>query len=109
LSRPGSGVFYAQTLNGFTMQGQAPRRRWLSINAERARTGIDQLVIDENPNNASDIVLRDVRTELYDEYFGVVDVAIMIGTGATADRLTGTARLEERQVGSGNWRLDREP
>jgi hypothetical protein len=33
---------------------------------------------------------------------------ITTGIDATADRLAGAARLQERQPGSGSWRLDRE-
>ncbi len=32
-------------------QGRAPKRRWSLNDAERARTGIEQLLIDEGPNN----------------------------------------------------------
>jgi len=109
LSTPGCCVFYAQTLNGFTVRGKAPRRRWVLTDAERQRTGIEQLVIDEDPGNAGAIVLRDARTELFDDYFGTVNAVISIGAGALGDVLSGTARLEERRAGRGHWRLHREP
>ncbi len=101
LSTPGCCVFYAQTLNGFTVRGKAPRRRWVLTDAERQRTGIEQLVIDEDPGNAGAIVLRDARTELFDDYFGTVNAVISIGAGALGDVLSGTARLEERRAGRG--------
>ncbi len=108
LSVPG-WEFYSQTLNGFTVRGTAPRRRWTLNDAERARTGIEQLVIDEDPNNTGGIFLRDVATELDDVYFGTVTAEIAIGTGALADRLTGSAQLVEKRFGSGNWQFYREP
>ena len=100
--------FYSQTLNGFTLRGAAPRRRWTLNDAERLRTGIEQLVIDEDPNNTGGIFLRDVATELADVHFGSVTAEITIGTGALADKLTGTAQLVEKDWGSGNWRFHRE-
>lgn len=107
LSTP-SGVFYEQTLNGFVVNGKAPKRRWKLNDAERARTGIEQLLIDEDPGNSGSIFLRDVRTDFWDDYFGVVSAEIIIGAGSLADKLTGTAQLVEIPPGSGKWRLDRE-
>ena len=46
LSTPTGGVFYSQTLNGFTVKGNSPRRRWSLDDAERDRTGIERLIID---------------------------------------------------------------
>jgi hypothetical protein len=108
LATPGCCDFYTATLSGFTVHGRAPRRRWVLTDAERARTGIEQLVIDESPGNGGAIVLRDGRTELDDRYFGVVNASIGLGAGATGDALTGSARLHEQRAGSGIWRLDRE-
>ena len=99
------GTFYSQTLNGFTVRGKAPRRRWTLNDSERARTGIEQLVIDEDPHNAGGIFLRDIGIALDDAFFGTANAEITIGTGALADKLTGTAQLVERR---GNWRFVRE-
>ena len=101
-------TFYSQTLNGFTVRGQTPRRRWTLNDAERLRTGIDQLVIDEDPHNSGGLFLRDVGIALDDAFFGTVNAEITIGTGALADKLTGIAQLVERRPGSGNWRFVRE-
>lgn len=103
-----SGEFYNQTLNGFTVRGQAPRRRWSLDDAERARTGIERFEIDEDPNNAGAIILRDVRSELGTAAFDTVHAEIVIGTGAAADKLTGTASLVQKPAGSGKWRLGNE-
>lgn len=81
----------------------------LTCESAITRTGIEQLVIDEDPNNMGGIFLRDVATSLDDVHFGSVTAEITIGTGATADKLTGTAQLVEKQFGSGNWRFHREP
>jgi hypothetical protein len=53
--------------------------------------------------------LRDVRTDFWDDYFGMVKAEIIIGTGSLADKLTGTAQLVEIPQGSGKWRFHREP
>jgi hypothetical protein len=103
-----SGEFYSQTLNGFTVRGQAPRRRWSLNDAERARTGIERLEIDEDPNNAGAIFLRDVHFESGTAAFDTVNAEIVIGAGAAADRVTGTASLVQKPAGSGHWRLSNE-
>jgi hypothetical protein len=50
------GQFYPSPdfnpLNGFNVQCTAPNRRWTLTDAERARSGIEQLVFDEDPNNS---------------------------------------------------------
>ena len=109
LSTTNGPLFYSQTLNGFTLRGKAPRRRWVLNDAELLRTGFEQLVIDEDPSNTRAIVLRDTRTELFDDYFGNVTAAITIGAGALGDKLTGAAQLVEGRPGSGRWRLHSEP
>lgn len=103
------GEFYSQTLNGFTVRGQAPRRRWVLSDAERSRTGIEQLVIEEDPGNSGSIFLRDVRTDCGNRSFAAVSAEITIGNGTDADKLTGAAALVEKPAGSGSWRLQSEP
>jgi hypothetical protein len=109
LSTPGLGVFYPvpdfNPLAGFTVQGAPGKRRWTLTDAERARSGIEQLVLDEGGNNTGSISLRDFRAALPDANFSTVNVEIIIGTGVTADRLTGTASLVEKPAGSGRWSL----
>jgi len=92
-------------LNGFSAQGRTPGRRWTLTDAERARSGIEQLIFDEDPNNSGGVSLRDFRAAIPPGDYSVVNVEITIGTGATADRLTGAASLEEKSAGSGRWRL----
>jgi hypothetical protein len=103
------GNFYSQTLNGFTVRGAAPRRRWTLTDAERERTGIEQLVIDEEPGRTGSLFLRDVAADLDDLDFASVTANITIGTGGHADELVGSADLVEKRPGSGRWRLRREP
>ncbi len=86
------------------MKGQSPRRRWSLSDAERARTGIERLDIDEDPGNSGGLFLRDIRTDLGSQDFSTVTLEVLIGD----DRLGGTARLFEKPVGSGKWRLIRE-
>jgi len=120
LSTPAGGQFYPPVdygypspdfnpLIGFDVQRRAPRRRWTLNDAERARTGIEQLLFDEDPNRSGSVFLRDFRTDFLDADYATVDVEISIGTGAAADRLTGTAHLMERRFASGRWRLDTQP
>jgi hypothetical protein len=113
LSTPAGGQFYPSPdfnpLNGFDVQGVAGKRRWTLNDSERARTGIERLVFDENPNNSGSVFLRDFRANLADADFSTVNVEITIGTGATADKLTGTASLVQKPAGSGSWRLANEP
>ena len=104
-----AGEFYNQTLNGFTVKGQAPRRRWTLNDAERTRTGIERFDIDEDPNNAGSVFLRDVRCEAGSSPFASVNVEIVIGTGAAADKLVGVANLMQKPDGTGKWRLVKEP
>jgi hypothetical protein len=107
LSTPSGGQFYPSPdfnpLNGFNAQGRTPKRRWTLTDAERARTGIEQLVFDEDPNNSGGFSLRDFRAAIPPGDYSVVNVEITIGTGATADRLTGAASLVEKPAGSGRW------
>ncbi|MGE0129771.1 MAG: hypothetical protein AB7U82_16950 [Blastocatellales bacterium] len=109
LSTPSGGQIYPapdfNPLNGFSVQGKAPRRRWTLTDAERARSGIEQLIFDEDPNNSGGFSLRDFRAAIPPGDYSVVNVEITIGTGATADRLTGVASMEEKSAGSGRWRL----
>lgn len=105
----GGAEFYSQTINGFTQRGQAPRRRWVITDAERARTGIEQLVIEEDPANSGSIFLRDVRTDVGNRDFRNVVAEVTIGNGTDADKLTGAATLVEKPAGSGRWRLKSEP
>jgi hypothetical protein len=105
----GAGEFYSQTLNGFTVGGQAPRRRWSLNQAERTRTGIERFEIDEDPNNTGAVFLRDVRFEGGTGEFDTVDAEIVIGTGSAADEIIGRANLVQRPAGSGRWRLSNEP
>ena len=107
LSTSSGGQFYPapdmNPLTGFETHGRWPKRRWTLSDAERARTGIERLVIDENSNNSGGISLRDMAAILPDADYATVIVEITIGTGATADRLTGTMSLT--QDSSGRWRL----
>ena len=75
-------------LTGFDVQGRVGKRRWTLNDAERARTGIEHLIFDENPTLRGGIALRDIRTTLADADFSVVNVEITIGSGATQDKLT---------------------
>lgn len=113
LSTPSGEQFYPSPdfnpLSGFNAQGRTPRRRWTLADAERARSGIEQLVFDEDPNNSGGVSLRDFRAAIPPGDHSVVNVEITIGTGATADRLTGTASLVEKPEGSGRWRLASAP
>jgi hypothetical protein len=113
LSTPVGGQFYPSPdfnpLNGFNVQGSLGKRRWTLNDSERARTGVERLVFDENPNNSGSVFLRDFRAGLADADFSTVNVEITIGTGATADKLTGTASLVQKPAGSGSWRLASEP
>ena len=108
LSTPAGGHFYPSPdfnpLVGFTVQGPAGKRRWTLTDSERARAGIEQLVFDEGPQGTGAVSLRDVRTTIPPADYSSVFVEITIGTGATADSLTGTASLVQRPVGSGRWR-----
>lgn len=112
LSTPAGGQFYPSPdfnpLSGFDVQGAAGKRRWTLNDSERARIGIERLVFDEDPNNNGSIFLRDFRANLADADFSTVNVEITIGTGATADKLTGTASLVQKPAGSGSWRLANE-
>lgn len=96
-------------LNGFTVKGQTPRRRWTLNAAECTRTGIERFDLDEDPNKSGALFLRDVRCEAGTGSFASVKVEIVIGTGATADKLNGTAALMQQPDGSGKWRLIKEP
>src|SRR5262249_2318320 len=96
-------------LNGFAVQGRLGRRRWVLNDAERARSGVEQFVIDESSSSRGGLVFRDLRTALAGTDFSAVKVEIVIGTGATADKLTGIANLVEQPFGSGHWRLVNEP
>ncbi len=113
LSTPWGGQFYPSPdfnpLNGFDAQGRAPKRRWTLNDGERARTGIERLVFDEDPNHSGGIFLRDFRTNLADADYSIVNVEITIGTGATQDKLVGTVSLVETHAGGGRWRLSNEP
>jgi len=66
------------------------------------------LVFDEEPNNCGGIFLRDFRTSPVNVEFSIVNVEITIDTGATQDRLVGTANLVQTPAGSGKWRLKNE-
>jgi hypothetical protein len=96
-------------LAGFDVQGKVGKRRWTLNDAERARTGVERLLIDEDPSQRAGIAFRDIRTAVADTDFSTVKVEITIGMGATADKLTGTANLVEKPFGSGTWRLATEP
>ncbi len=113
LSTPATGQFYPSPdfnpLNGFDVQGRAPQRRWTLNDSERARTDIERLVFDEDPNNSGGISLRDFRAAIPPGDYSMVNVEITVGTGSTADKLTGTANLLEKPAGSGRWRLATEP
>jgi len=56
-------------------------------------------------DNCGGILLRDFRTSFVNADFSIVNVEITVGTGATQDRLTGTANLIEKPAGSGKWQL----
>jgi hypothetical protein len=77
----------------------------LLIDSECARTGIEQLIIDEDPNNTGTIFFRDMRTDVGTGPFTNVTAEFVVGTDAAADRLTGAATLIEHPAGSGRWRL----
>jgi hypothetical protein len=113
LSTPSGGQFHPSPdfnpLNGFSAQGRAPKRRWTLTDAERARGGIEQLIFDEDPNNSGGVSLRDFRAAIPPGDYSVVNVEITIGTGTTADRLTGTASLVEHSAGSGRWVIVAKP
>ena len=112
LSTPWAGQFYPapgfNPLNGFGVQRQPPKRRWTLTDAERARSGIEHLVFDEDPNKSGAISLRDFRTTIPPGDYSMVYVEITIGAGATADKLTGTVQLVEKRAGSCNWQLERD-
>lgn len=112
LSTPVGGQFYPSPdfnpLNGFNVQGAVGKRRWTLNDSERARTGIERCDFDENPNNSGSVFLPDFRASLADADFSTVNVEITIGTGAAADKLTGTASMVEKPAGSGSWRLSSE-
>lgn len=111
LSTP-AGQFYPlpdfNPLNGFTVQVQTNRRRWALNDAERARTGIERIEIDEDPNKTGAFFLRDFRTTVLYTDYSTVNVEVTIGTGASQDKLTGTATLVQKPPGSGRWRLTME-
>jgi hypothetical protein len=113
LSTPAGGQFYPSPdfnpLSGFAVQGTAGKRRWTLNDSERARTGIERLVFDEDSNNSGSVFLRDFRANLADADFSTVNIEITVGTGAAADRLTGAAYLVQKPAGSGSWRLQTEP
>lgn len=113
LSTPGGWQFYPSPdfnpLSGFDVQGRMQKRRWVLNDIERARTGIERLVFDEDPNNSGGIFLRDFRTNLADTDYSIVNAEITIGTGAAQERLIGTVYLVQRPAGSGKWRLANEP
>ncbi len=104
LSTPSDGVVYTRVLNGFDVTGKAPRRRWSLSDAEKARTGIERLDIDEDPGNSGAIFLRDVGSDLGNRDFTTVNLELLIGD----ERLAGSAQLKEKPAGSGMWRLIRE-
>ena len=113
LTTAGGWQFYPERdfnpLNGFDVQGRAPKRRWTLNDSERVRTGIERLVFDEDPNNSGAIALRDFRASIPSgDYYAMVNVEITIGTGATTDRLTGMVSLVEKPAGSGRWPLSNE-
>lgn len=114
LSTPAGGQFYPSPdfnpLSGFTAAGPLKKQRYTLTDSERTRTGIEQLVIDEDPNSTGAIVLRDAQTTLVAAMdFSTVNVEISIGTGAAEDKLTGTASLVQKPAGSGQWQLKTEP
>jgi hypothetical protein len=112
LSTPAGGQFYPSPdfnpLAGFDVHGAVGKRRFTLSDAERARTGIERLDFDEDPNNSGGVFLRDFRTDLDDSDYSIVNVEVSIGTGTAQDKLTGTANLVERPFGSGKWRLKNE-
>lgn len=93
----GAGVFYTQTLNGFDVHGQAPRRRWSLNDAERNRTGIERFDIRED----GAIILGDRHTSIPTLDYSTVDVFLAIGDDAGSAE----AQLVEHPAGSGRWRL----
>ena len=123
LSTPTHGPFYSQTLDGFDVRGQTPRRRWTLNDAEKTRTGIERLVIDEDPQNKGGaflrdqhlsvpgpqtkggVFLRDQHLSLPDADYSTVKVEIEVGL----DLLTETIHLEQKPAKSGKWRLVRPP
>jgi hypothetical protein len=105
LSTPGGGQFYPSPdfnpLSGFDVQGAAPKRRWKLNDSERARTTIEQLLFDEDPQNTGAVSLRDARTTLGTGDFSTVNVEISVGS----DKLTATVTLVQKPAGSGRWQL----
>lgn len=101
-----AGEFYNQVLNGFTVKGQAPRRRWTLNDAERTRTGLERFDIDEDPDSSGALFLRDVRDDPGIGSFQTVNAEIVIGAGVAADKLLGIATLMEQRDGTGKWRED---
>jgi hypothetical protein len=79
-----AGTFYSQTLDGFSVRGEAPRRRWTLNDAERARAGIETLIIEENPNNSGSIFLRDRSHDCGAGDFSAITAEIVIGGTAIA-------------------------
>ena len=67
---------------------------------ERRRTGIEQFVIEERPNNAGEITMRDRRTDVGAGDFGRCECVIRIGD----DDLVGAGSLIEHPPGSDRWR-----
>ena len=112
LSTPAGGQFYPSPdfnpLNGFDVQGPVPKRRSTLNDGERARTGIERFVFDEDSNKSGGIFLRDFRANPAAGDFSIVNIEISVGTGATADKLTGTVNLVPKPAGSGKWRLQTE-
>lgn len=105
LSTPGGGQFYpmsgVNSISGFDVKGNPPRRRWSLSDVERARTGIERFDIDEDPGNTWSIFFRDRSSDIPADDFSTVNAEIVIGN----DRLTGSAELAQRPSGSGSWRL----
>jgi hypothetical protein len=112
LSTPSGGQFYPSPdfnpINGFDVKGVVGKRRWTLNDAERARTGIEQIVFDEDPTPSGAFVLRDLKTNLATMDFSTVNVEVTIGSGSSQDKLTGTATMVEKPPGSGKWRLKSE-
>jgi hypothetical protein len=104
-----AGQFYPtpdfNPINGFTLKGTTPKRRWTISDSERTRTGLEQLFFDEDPNNKGSFVLRDLKTDVTSVDFSSVTVKITVGT---ANTLSGTASLVQKPPGSGKWRLTNE-
>ena len=101
LSTPTNGTFYSKILNGFDPNGQTPRRRWLLNSAEKIRTGIEQLVIDEDPGNRGALSLQDRTASIPNIDYSTVHIEVGVGL----DLLTETVHLVERPANSGSWRL----